>query len=725
MQNAISTIPTPGPLAAVRRRLTPTSFLIEPFDLFLYGEEQALLVLQSRFAAFLRALDGPARIATWHMPATLRPLIDWTMKEAALTTNPWRTSILMEYRQWYEELEKAGDFQQALCGMTLWTEDESSAASLGMAASASLGVKVLEGQWPPLVRGEYRIKASPVWHLEPVGRPSGRPLVSLLGTYSFKSVEWTFFRPLASLFTMGIPLGVVVDVPKTWEPHDAVAKLEGVITAMQAHLATTRALDTGSQRQVADCSAALSELHSGQSLHDVQMKIAVAADDEATLKERVEEVRKRMKPFMGIRIEVGADQVKGARYFSSEPTYRLDGRPTTWPMTSPSLALTLGFLGMRKLEPRQGIVRGASAGGGWPYIYDDWETSQGKKAVHECWVGTTGSGKTFALNCYLSRTLAHYGIPFDLLEPMGHGRMLGSAFNIEAHSLSARRTCLNPHDPVYPRIGEQIAHIIRLYETFLQRPLGGDPSSNIQSSLLSQALYRHYQGKDLMKMTPAEAPLVEQVADTLSTLGDTPRVREIAKEFAEEIAGLATGSGPFGHFLNGHTNVDFSIAGEEQPRIFSFHEMEEDDVLIAIAYTQVLAALMRTALSNDSPRVIAVDEVYRMMRHPSLLKFLINAVKTLRTRRKKVIVIDQQMRVFVQDPQARLLFENCPIRVIFAQRGGEDIFVHDPAFAHYTGQHRKIIAELPRFRFLMETDEGIFYLHGEASRAELRRYGSS
>jgi len=91
---------------------------------------------------------------------------------------------------------------------------------------------------------------------------------------------------------------------------------------------------------------------------------------------------------------------------------------------------------------------------------------------------------------------------------------------------------------------------------------------------------------------------------------------------------------------------------------------------------------MCTALSNDQPRVIAVDEVYRMMRHPSLLKFLINAVKTLRTRRKKVIVIDQQMRVFLQDPAARLLFENCPIRVIFAQRGGEDIFAHDPAIAH-------------------------------------------
>jgi hypothetical protein len=624
-----------------------------------------------------------------------------------------------------EELERGGDFQQAICGLLLWSKPGSNTSSLGMAAQSALGVRLQPAAWPPLLRGQYQIKASPVWHLEPIGRPGGRPFISLLGTYAFKSVEWTFFRPMALLFTMGIPIGVVVDIPRTWESHEAVAKLEGVITAMNAHLAGSKGLDTSSQRQIADCMAALSDIHGGQSLHDVQIKIAVAAGNAEQLKSRVDEIKKRLKPFMGLRVEVGTDQVKAARYFSAEATARLDGNPTTWPMTSNTLALTLGFLGLRKLEPRPGIIRGVNVGGGFPYIYDDWELSAGKKATHEVWVGTTGMGKTFGLNCFLARSLAHYGIPFDLLEPMGHGQLLGNAFNIEAFSLSARRTCLNPHDPVYGRVGEQIAHVIGIYETFLQRRLGGDPMSNLQKALLSQALYKHYEGHNLLTMTPAKAPLVEEVVATLSTLGGTERVRQIAREFAEEVGGLATGTGPFGHFLNGHTNIDFSISREEEPRIFSFHEMEEDDVLVAIAYTQVLAALMRTALANDTPRIIAVDEVYRMMKHPSPLDFLIIAVKVLRTRRKKVIVIDQQMRIFLSDPKTRLLFENCPIRVIFGQKGGEDIFYNDPAFAHLTDQHRKLIAELPRFRFMMETDEGIFYLNSTPSRSELRRYGAS
>ena len=118
MAESLSFLPNPTAALAGVSRLKPSSFLIDPFDLLLHGEEGALFALQGRFAAFLRALDGPARFAAWHMLASLRPLIDWTVAEAARTTNPWRTGILMEYRQWYEEMERVGDFQQEICGLT-------------------------------------------------------------------------------------------------------------------------------------------------------------------------------------------------------------------------------------------------------------------------------------------------------------------------------------------------------------------------------------------------------------------------------------------------------------------------------------------------------------------------------------------------------------------------------------------------------------------------------
>src|SRR5690606_34837923 len=105
---------------------------------------------------------------------------------------------------------------------------------------------------------------------------------------------------------------------------------------------------------------------------------------------------------------------------------------------------------------------------------------------------------------------------------------------------------------------------------------------------------------------------------------------------------------PWSKFLNGATNVDLSRGNRDsiEPRIFSFHELESDPILQALAYTQVLSAIRRDSLIDEKPRIIAVDEVYRLMRHPSLLDFLIEAAKTFRTCRKKLISIDHQMSDF-------------------------------------------------------------------------------
>ncbi|MDX1994381.1 MAG: hypothetical protein SF029_18505, partial [bacterium] len=128
------------------------------------------------------------------------------------------------------------------------------------------------------------------------------------------------------------------------------------------------------------------------------------------------------------------------------------------------------------------------------------------------------------------------------------------------------------------------------------------------------------------------------------------------------------------------------------------------------------------SLIDEQPRVIAVDEVYRLMRHPSLLDFLIEAAKTFRTRRKKLLCVDQQMSVFLTG-KARLVFENCPIRVIFSQRQGMNVFHEDAAFQHLNQQHRDIIAALPRFHYLLDIqDEGLWYLYGRPSEGELRRF---
>lgn len=83
------------------------------------------------------------------------------------------------------------------------------------------------------------------------------------------------------------------------------------------------------------------------------------------------------------------------------------------------------------------------------------------------------------------------------------------------------------------------------------------------------------------------------------------------------------------------------------------------------------------------------------------------------------------MSVFLEG-KARLIFENSPIRVIFSQRQGMNVLREDAAFAHFNAQHREIIAQLPRFHFVLDIqDEGLWYLFGRATPGELARFSTS
>jgi hypothetical protein len=86
------------------------------------------------------------------------------------------------------------------------------------------------------------------------------------------------------------------------------------------------------------------------------------------------------------------------------------------------------------------------------------------------------------------------------------------------------------------------------------------------------------------------------------------------------------------------------------------------------------------------------------------------------------LLLHQQMSIFLTG-KARLVFENCPIRAIFSQRQGMNVFRDDAAFGHLNQQHRDIIAALPRFHFVLDIqDEGLWYLFGRATPGEFGGY---
>jgi len=442
------------------------TFLIEPFDIMLHATEEGVQTLQGRFATWLRTLNEPARFVCWQMPATLGGKINTLSRAAQNTDDPQRAQLLMEYRRYYEQLEDQAEYQRALCGMALWSDQNPRALAGGMVSS--FDTSVVEGTWPALFDGQYTLRESPLWHLAPLGRPGGRLVWTILTSYEFMPSTWNFFRPLPPLLRLNFPLALALDIPKTYERSAAIDALEGIIQAYEVHLAGARGEDSRAVQRVADCRKALQEINAGDALHLVQLSLAVAAEDVATLKERVQRVIHETRAWFSLRQEVGELLARSVGLFAARSTKEIGLPETRWPVVSRELALMLSPLGYRKLSATDGVLRGEAVGAAYPVFHDSWRD---KRATHEIWVGTSGFGKKFANNCYLTREYAENGIPFDLLEPMGHGKHIAEAFGLPWYVMSAKATRLNPQDVMFPTLIEQVSHTTRIYETVLGRAL--------------------------------------------------------------------------------------------------------------------------------------------------------------------------------------------------------------------------------------------------------------
>ena len=712
------------------RETVATAIELQPFDISLYATAEGLRSLQQRFSMVVRGLAHSARFIALQTPASLTERIYYVGQKAGRTADDEQRVMLNEYRRFYEQLQVSANYQRSQCGLVLWADKSENPVSLARGLGAGFEVaSQLTDALPAVIAGRYDLSAPDItckyWHLKPVGRPGGRHYVCLLTSYDFAPNDWNFFQPLGALLQTRFPVGICIDIPKTYSRNEAISQTEGMIVAYRASVSGQFAPDSRAQKRLVDCEVTLHQLNGGDSLHEVQLILCVQGETRDALAKNVASVIEAVKPWVALRPEPASAQLEAVKFFSTTPSKSIKVHQTPWHVVSSELALFFSPLGYRKLGGLSGVMRGEALGTSYPVFFDSWKKN--KEATHELWVGQTGSGKTFALNCYLSREYVENGVAFDLLEPMGHGKIVAHALNLPWYSISPRATALNPLDIMYPRLIDQVTHVIRIVETLLHRQFGGDQSGNLEKALLGRAieqLYRQSGGLEQL-LDPRTTPIMADLCALLPSVADRGNrtQRELASGLASEIGGLCTGNGPYSEFINGHTSLDLSFTGKGKPRVFSFNEMSSDPELLAVAYTQVLTAIRRDSLVDDTPRVIAVDEVYRLMMHPSLLDFLVEAVKTFRTRRKKVISIDQNMSVFLSG-KARLLFENSPIRVIFNQRQGMQAF-DDPAFAHFHDQHRDIIRGLKRGHYILDIEGLPTYLHMKPSDHEFKRFGST
>ena len=119
------------------------SFLIEPFDIMLHATEEGVNTLQARFATWLRTLNTPARFVCWQMPATLDEKINTLNHSVKHIEDARRRELMMEYRRHYEQLQDSAEYQRALCGMAVWSDQNPRALAGGM--GSAFDTPVVEG----------------------------------------------------------------------------------------------------------------------------------------------------------------------------------------------------------------------------------------------------------------------------------------------------------------------------------------------------------------------------------------------------------------------------------------------------------------------------------------------------------------------------------------------------------------------------------------------------
>jgi len=701
------------------------SCLVKGFDIRSHAGEHGLRGIELRMRGRLGGLGDGARFVCFQNPASLDEKIEQVKRAAWESDSAQRWGVCVEYGRDYEMMGAEAKFRRSVCGLML-VSDKTPNYGLMRDMSAVFGAWVKEGQWPELLEGSYEVVDGPVGHLRPEGKAGKRPVWGILRSYAFQEGRWSFNRPMGRLMGGDFPIAIAVDIPSTLSGVEAMEEVKRV--GGEYGIVTGSAEEEGKARQLANWERMAADVSRGDGFHKVQIMVAVSAPDVEILRERGQAICEEMQPWASLSWEKGEALERAVRFFSTASTKEIDLGGTWCWVTSRKLTCMLSPIGYPGLGDTSGVLRGEGHGAtSYPVFYESWREERSGR--HEVWVGGRGCSKRIALRNYLLREYAENGVRFDVVETQGIGKSLEKALEVKRFALSSRATVLNPQDVMFAYKHDQIAHSVRIYESILGRALSGGRVENIQRGVLGEALRLAYGGEgwEINGITPDRAPRTDLVVDILSGVSNPERadVARIAKDLADELGSLCTGSGPWASFVNGETNVDLLWAGRGwgAPRIFDLSGLESNPAMLGIAYAQVVAAICHDARMEEGRRIVVLDKVSRLIGYPGLGDVLVEAMPTLRCRRKKAIVVDDEMSVFLGKDRLRFIFENCAVRMIFRQEN-VDVFREDPAFQHLDAGAVERLRKLAPLSFLMDAcEDGEFWLRDRGMDAEQRLFG--
>lgn len=614
------------------------------------SEDQAAVI--SRLVSLFAGPVQHCRFITFVMPASLEKLERERRRLAMGISDEWARRGLMEEVRLIGDWASRGemrktrhyliDFQDAVTDRDL----------------AHWRVVGMEG-YPQLpIPGDY---AEYHDHMAPVLRKNGgrlqidnsRHRYAVLASYQLTRT-WDWRHPLAQAITSADgPMVICIDVRKV-HPERVTASAEfwqGMILNGQDRNALLTSEEAELALTVRD-----------EAVHHVRVLFMLLDKNVATLRERMDSLHKTSTQYMKMDRMLGYQAV-AARMFG--PAAKPPGLPAGHFNTlSRAPAVFAGMWGVGREQNASGFYVGVSVDEVAPHVYYlDWK---GNDPFHGVILGRTGKGKTVGAQA-LAWRMAEQGIQVILLEPQGHSRRLMQLTGGKHGSysrLSYETTQLNILDVVYENPTDQYDHVITLLGLLLD-PLDNNPRrfNNAEIAAIRRALQLTYARYDWTaellvdhQLTPTLEILchklvlvAEQVASArIFAVGEAQlpvtgrQMAAAAAGLAEEIENLYV-HGDYAGTFNVPTNLDLTL--KERIVLFDFSQVPERRR--PLFYYATLAGINHRVRRQPRQRAIIVDEVHYMSQEASLMSFLANMVKTVRTFGAAVMMIDQDLEAFI------------------------------------------------------------------------------
>jgi hypothetical protein len=584
----------------------------------------------------------------------------------------WRRRWLKAYRQMYELLMT----QVALRGLhhyvLSWLPDGVRPDDLIATIEHIFDTAGHRAELPALLPGVYTEELD---HLAP--QESHLPLFALLASYEFKGM-WTI-ATLHRILGLDLDLALCIDVGLVSRTRAQMLADFTVNNRMTQLRSGHGPRDVRAERQLR-AAYDLQEVLDSEALHDVRMVLAVQGRDIEELNANVRKVETAAGAALRLMRPVGG-QGPLTRFFGPTPTGQIGAM--TRPQRQRSKAVTQYVtFGLRKPDRTDGLLWMLQ--GDTPIMFDPFAD---RRPGHAVILGKTGSGKTFAVNCWAMRLLS-LGYQIVVYEPQGHSKRLidaaGDGRGGARYVLDMRQQ-VNVLDIVAtrdesgnaPSIATQIDHVVTQLSVLMGTnvPTAEGKTAfrprvweSLEQGLLDLALQRVYLGLDLETLEPNTTPVVADVCDALSTIGS-----DEAKRLAYEIH-LRLVQGSRGATFNRRTTIDWDFSHDATA--YDFSAIPEGTVR-TFFYGQAFGALNRFVRSPIRDRrrttIAIIDEFAYMAQVPSLASFAAMAAKTWRTFNAHLWTMDQDAHTYIgtengnPDPSMLSVFLNAPIKGILKQ----------------------------------------------------------